>query len=201
MNAHSGCDSWSVAEAREYLRGALVVEHEVGIDICHETHRKRIFWNPFNFREIIKGDETLSKLKVNLDISHWVVCLERCFATEASERENGAVDMWWPEVLDLLKHHVFMMHTRVGYGEGPQVPDPAAPEYKNEVAAHMGWWSEIMKAQIKQGKVCFCEPEHGPWPYQQSVPHTGMKPTHDIWEANNHVANLIREEWPNICKA
>lgn len=119
VNAHSGCDSWSIEDSKAFLKGALVIEKEVEILICHETHRRRIFWNPFNFRDILKGDESLAELKVNLDISHWVVCLERIFATESSEKENGAVDGWWPEVLDLLKKHCYMIHARVGYGEGP----------------------------------------------------------------------------------
>jgi len=65
----------------------------------------------------------------------------------------------------------------------------------------MGWWEEIMKAMIAQGRVCNVEPEHGPWPYQQSVPSTDMKPTHDIWKANNHVIGLIKERWPAMVES
>ena len=41
INSHSGCDSWSIDEARQFLRGALAIEQEVGLPICHETHRRR----------------------------------------------------------------------------------------------------------------------------------------------------------------
>jgi hypothetical protein len=44
----------------------------------------------------------MAKVKVNLDISHWVVCLERIFGTENSLKVNGEVDEWWPEVLEML---------------------------------------------------------------------------------------------------
>ena len=58
-----------------------------------------------------------------------------------------------------------------------------------------------MKAMIAQQRVCNVEPEHGPWPYQQSVPSTGMAPTHDIWESNKHVLKLVKERWPAIVDA
>jgi len=119
VNSHSGCDSWSIAEAREYLREALKVEKELGLTIVHETHRRRLFWNPFNFRDILKDDESLAEVKINLDISHWVVCLERCFATKESESENGPVDGWWTEVSEMLQKRCQFIHARVGYAEGP----------------------------------------------------------------------------------
>jgi hypothetical protein len=78
------------------------------------------------------------------------------------------------------------------------VPDPSAPEYAAEVKCHMGWWEDIMKAMIAQKRVCNVEPEHGPWPYQQSKPHTAMAPSHDIWQSNKHVIKLVKERWPAI---
>ena len=82
VNAHSGCDSWTISQSRDYLRQALKVEKELGIPIVHETHRRRIFWNPFNYRDILKGEKSLENIRVNLDISHWVVCLERIFGSK-----------------------------------------------------------------------------------------------------------------------
>lgn len=31
-----------------------MIEKEVGLPIAHETHRRRLFWNPFNFRDVLK---------------------------------------------------------------------------------------------------------------------------------------------------
>ena len=85
INSHSGCDSWSVDEACEYLKETVKIEKELEITVTHESHRRRIFWNPFNYRDIFKNQNDLPKdVKVNLDISHWVVCLERCFGSEQS---------------------------------------------------------------------------------------------------------------------
>lgn len=201
INSHSGCDSWSVEDSRVFLRGALAIEAEVGLPIVHETHRRRLFWNPFNFRDLLQGQEDLKAIKINLDISHWVVCLERIFDSPESHQMNGEVDGWWPEVLGMLKERVWLIHARVGYEEGPQVPDPAAAEYAAEVKCHLGWWEAIMKAMIVQKRVCNVEPEHGPWPYQQSKPGTEMAPSHDIWESNKHVIALVKERWPSIVES
>ena len=70
---------------------------------------------------------------------------------------NGQVDGWWPEVLDMLKNKCILIHARVGYEEGPQVPDPAAAEYAAEVVCHMGWWEAIMKGMISHKRVCYVD--------------------------------------------
>ena len=197
LNSHSGVDGWSIEQAREFLRGALAIEKEVGIEIFHETHRRRLFWNPFQTRDILAGQADLADVKLNSDISHWVVCLERTFGHPYSFVENSnQADPWFDEVMELLAKHCCMIHARVGYAEGPQVPDPAAPEYANELAAHLFYWEKIAKAQIAKGRVSIIEPEHGPWPYQQSIPNTNMAPTHDIWESNDFIKEQIRNIFP-----
>ena len=70
--------------------------------------------------------------------------LERTFDSPESHQMNGQVDGWWDEVLGMLQDRCWLIHARVGYEEGPQVPDPAAPEYAAEVKCHMGWWESIM---------------------------------------------------------
>ena len=65
-------------KAEEYLLKALEIEKELQIPIVHETHRRRIFWNPFQLRDLLKENSLLRSLKINLDISHWV-CVVRFF--------------------------------------------------------------------------------------------------------------------------
>lgn len=202
INSHSGCDSWSIAEAKEYLAGALKIEKELGIPICHETHRRRIFWQPYNFRDILKDDESLKDVKCTLDISHWVVCLERIFATEESGKENGeGMDYWWPEILEMLKQRTGLIHGRVGYGEGPQVPDPEAAEYAAEVKAHWMYWDNVIKGMLANKVDINFEGEFGPWPYQHSVPHNETKPNHDIWKSNNFICQMMRDRWPTLLES
>ena len=194
LNSHSGCDSWTIDQTRQFLRGALEVEKSLNTTIVHETHRRRIFWNPFNFRDVLKNQPDLEKVLINLDISHWVCVLERIFGSETSLHENGP-DEWWPEILEMVNERTFMIHARVGYAEGPQIADPTSPEYSSEVSQHLVYWEEAMKGMISNNRICFVEPEHGPWPYQQVAPHSNMTPVVDIWKANNHVAKLVRERF------
>ena len=65
-------------KAEEYLLKALEIEKALQIPIVHETHRRRIFWNPFQLRDLLKENSLLRSLKINLDISHWV-CVVRIF--------------------------------------------------------------------------------------------------------------------------
>ena len=96
VNSHGGCDCWSVEETRSFLKEALIIEKEIGIDVMHETHRRRILWNPFNYRDVFLDQIELNEIKVNLDISHWVVILERCFGSPESNFDNGSDDdAWW----------------------------------------------------------------------------------------------------------
>ena len=98
VNSHSGCDSWNIQEGRQYLLEALKIENDLGIEVMHETHRRRLFWNPWNYRDLLQGQSELESVKTNLDISHWVVILERCFGSPESIAENGCDDVWWNDV-------------------------------------------------------------------------------------------------------
>mmetsp|Transcript_64036 Transcript_64036/g.202596 ORF Transcript_64036/g.202596 Transcript_64036/m.202596 type:complete len:158 (+) Transcript_64036:482-955(+) len=74
-NVHSGHDSWGVEEGRKYMLEAANIEAASGILLSHETHRKRLMWNPWNFRDLMLALEG-EPVKITADISHWVVCCE-----------------------------------------------------------------------------------------------------------------------------
>ena len=79
------------------------------------------------------------------------------------------------------------IHARVGYAEGPQVPDPRAPEYLSALERHEGWWDQIITEQTRRGVTSITvEPEHGTDGYQQRLPYT-MVETADIWEVNKWI--------------
>jgi hypothetical protein len=69
INSHSGKDSWSQGESENFFAAAIEYEKELGIPICHETHRGRILYSPWVAREIIPK---FPQLKLNADLSHWV---------------------------------------------------------------------------------------------------------------------------------
>jgi hypothetical protein len=94
--------------------------------------------------------------------------------------------------VELAIQHSTYVHARVGHGEGPQVTDPRAPEWANEVETHLGWWKRIVAARRQQGAefIAFC-PEFGPAPYMPSLPYT-RQPVADLWEITVHMKELIR---------
>jgi len=84
---------------------------------------------------------------------------------------------------------------RVGYEQGPQVPHPAAPEYRYALLAHQRWWAQVWQAQRAQGReVTTMTPEFGPNGYLQAAPFTGM-PAGDLWEINRWVADTERRHF------
>jgi len=178
VNSHSGIDAWSFEESIEFFKEALKFEKEQNIKIIHETHRSRILYNPFITRDILKA---LPDLKINCDLSHFAVVCERVF--------NAPADLaYWPDLIQLLATHTHLIHMRVGYAHGPQVPDPSAKEYAIELENHEKWWDIIWEAQNSAGfEFSYVEPEHGPPPYLHTLPYTNM-PVANLWDVNSWIA-------------
>lgn len=62
----------------------------------------------------------------------------------------------------LLWNRTAHVHCRVGYENGPQVPDPRAPEWLPYVEEHEKWWDLIWDVQARRGdKVSTFVPEYG----------------------------------------
>lgn len=209
INSHSGSDTWSMDQNLEFFRAALKIEEEEGILVTHETHRRRILYNPWITRDVLKQ---LPQLKVNADFSHWVCVAERLF--------DDKLDDDWPEILEITAKSVYLIHARVGYCEGvlkrqkeresvfvlssnlsffsnflgPQVTDPSAPEFQAEWNAHLSWWTKIIEKQRKNGIELYIEPEHGPAPYLHTLPHTQM-PVANLWEVNSWIAKQLQSKF------
>ena len=78
--------------------------------------------------------------------------------------------------------------SRIGYEQGPQVPDPRAPEYAYALRAHQSWWKIIWHAQLNQNKeVTTMTPEFGPDGYLHAMPFS-CKPVANLWELNTWMA-------------
>lgn len=157
FNCHTGSDAWSMAEAEDFYGAALQVEKEIGVTLSHETHRVRYFANPWNTREILNR---FPELKLTCDLSHWICVAERLLQD-------------CEDIIDLCAAHCHHIHARVGYEEGPQVPDPRAPEWSVHLETHEAWWDKIWKAQEARGsKLSTLTPEFGPPPYLHTIPYT-----------------------------
>ncbi len=157
INAHSGSDAWSLAEAEDFYGAAIELEQQLGVAIAHETHRLRCFGNPWITRAIL---ERFPSLKLTCDFSHWVCVAERLLS------DCG-------RIIQLAAQHCHHVHARVGYEEGPQVPDPRAPEWAGHLAAHESWWDTIWTSQLQRGmEMSTLTPEFGPPPYLHTLPYT-----------------------------
>jgi sugar phosphate isomerase/epimerase len=173
ITSHSGRDGFSPAESLEFFRGAAEIEADLGLPVAHETHRGRILFNPWITRAVLEAEPSI---QLCADFSHWVCVCERLLDGEE-------------EIVRLAASRTSHVHARVGYEQGPQVPDPRAPEYSAQVAAHEKWWDWIWDSQAASGAVVSTlTPEFGPPPYLHTSPST-----------NQPVANLAEIcEWQTV---
>jgi sugar phosphate isomerase/epimerase len=183
INAHSGRDAFTRTEAETFYREALKIEADFGIPIAHETHRSRTFYNPWITRDILLE---FPGLKLCCDYSHWVTVCERLIDEES-------------DILKLCAERCLHIHARVGYEQGPQVPDPRAPEYQSYVEAHERWWDIIWDTQMKSGRdYLTLTPEFGPAPYLQVLPHTSepVASLEDIclWQMQRQRSRFMRRQ-------
>jgi hypothetical protein len=180
FNAHSGYDNWSPAEAEDFYGQSLALEEHAGVPVSHETHRSRYFATPWQTRHIL---ERFPGLRVTCDFSHWVCVCERLLP------DLG-------ETIALAARHCHHLHARVGFEEGPQVPDPSAPEYAPHLAAHEAWWDQVWQSQQSRGLAqSTLTPEFGPPPYMHTLPHTRLPVANlaDVcdWMARRQAARFV----------
>jgi hypothetical protein len=72
------------------------------------------------------------------------------------------------------------------------VPNPVAPEWENEVKAHVAIWEKIIRSY--SGDVFTVTTEFGPPPYMQTVPFT-KQPLADQWEANVWIMKALKSRF------
>jgi hypothetical protein len=176
VNSHTGNDFWTSEQNLAFIALGDRYAKQVGIPVLHETHRGRF---SYTLPEAVSMLRKFPNLKYTLDVSHWMVVHERLL-TES--------DPLLQEIFPSVDH----IHARVGFAEGPQVPNPAAPEWKNEVKAHLDIWEKIIRSQT--GKVFTVTTEFGPPPYMATVPFTNQ-PLADQWEANVWIMNALKSRF------
>ena len=186
INAHSGQDAFSEDQSIRLFEGALQLEAKCGLPIAHETHRGRILFNPWITSKLLTR---FPQLKLCCDFSHWVCVCERLIEDQAGIIRQCA---------DRCLH----VHARVGYEQGPQVPDPRAPEYRRHLEAHEAWWRLVWRAQERRGfRVSTLTPEFGPPDYQHTLPFTRM-PVSNLeeicdWQARRQMENFAHRSRNN----
>ncbi|WP_306439359.1 MULTISPECIES: sugar phosphate isomerase/epimerase family protein [Paenibacillus] len=165
INSHSAKDAMPFDEQAAFFEKALAVEQRLGIPVGHETHRGRAMFTPWTTAALLRE---FPELKLTADFSHWVCVCESLLQDQK-------------ESLEMAFQRTIHVHSRVGYAQGPQVPHPAAPEYKTELSAHEDWWKQIIQARANSGMPLTFTPEFGPPDYMPRLPFTGQ-PVADLWQ-------------------
>ncbi|WPP49219.1 sugar phosphate isomerase/epimerase family protein [Catalinimonas niigatensis] len=178
INCHSGRDYFTFAQNKQIVDYTTQKNRSSGINIYHETHRSRMLFAAHITRQFI---ENIPELRLTLDISHW------CNVHESLLQDQE-------ETVKLALSRTGHVHARVGHAESPQVTDPRAPEWKQEVETHFAWWDQVVKQSIAQGQALTMTAEFGPPNYMAMVPFT-RQPLADLWDVNAYMMQLWRERY------
>ncbi|MEO8615450.1 MAG: TIM barrel protein [Luteolibacter sp.] len=180
INTMAGYDGWSAADALRFHEGLVRLQDKHDIIISVETHRGRSTYSPWLTRDLLKA---LPELRITCDFSHWCVVSERLILDE------------FKDILELAALHAHHIQPRVGYDQGPQVPDPRAPEHAAALAAHERWWASVWDSMAARGFTRFTmTPEFGPDGYLQCAPFTRI-PVASLWEINRWIGLRQRERF------
>ncbi|MEK6481003.1 TIM barrel protein [Catalinimonas sp. 4WD22] len=178
INCHSGRDYFTFEQNKQIIDYTTQKHRETGINIYHETHRSRMLFAAHIARQFI---ENIPELRLTLDISHW------CNVHESLLQDQQ-------ETVTLALSRTGHVHARVGHAESPQITDPRAPEWKQEVETHFAWWDQVVKQSIEQGRTLTMTAEFGPPNYMPMVPLT-RQPLADLWDVNAYMMQLWRERY------
>ncbi|WP_373518647.1 sugar phosphate isomerase/epimerase family protein [Pricia sp.] len=177
INCHTGGDFFTFEQNKAFIDTANKIAKENDIPIYHETHRSRFSFNLPDTEQYLKA---LPDLKLTLDISHWMVVHESLL--EGQDENLGIV-------IDRT-HHI---HARVGHQEGPQVNDPAAPEWQNALNRHLDIWEKVIRKRWSENDEPFTiTTEFGPPNYMPTLPYTQI-PVTDQWKANIFIMEALKE--------
>jgi len=178
INCHSGRDYFSYDQNKTLIDHTLQLAKQTGIKICHETHRSRMLFAAPVARHYF---DTVPDLRITFDVSHW------CNVSETLLHDQQ-------ETIDIALQRVDHIHARIGHPEGPQVNDPRAPEWKDALAAHLGWWDKVMEMKKQKGDTMTVLTEFGPPDYMPTLPYT-RQPLGDQWAINVHMMHLVRDRY------
>ena len=179
INSQTGKDSFSIEENARLVEVAAQISAARDVPIYHEVHRGKFSFCPQMTMPML---DRFPEMKMTADISHWVNVSES-FLEE------------YPEEIDRLISSTAHIHARVGFLEGPQVPDPRAPEWTFALERHLEWWDRMVAAQREAGQsLITISPEFGPYPYMPMIPfdHT---PVSSQWDINVFMKDLLKDRY------
>ncbi|HWW42745.1 hypothetical protein, partial [Pedobacter sp.] len=179
INSHTGRDWFSLKQQLELIDVAQDFSEKTGITVVHETHRGRLGFAPQLANELFERREDY---KITADLSHWTCVTE-------SMLEN------FEQIVEQAIRRTRHVHARIGHENGPQVPDPRAPEWSYALDIFLGWWDRIVALNLQLGhaQLTFTT-EFGPPPYMPTIPFVNT-PVADQFEINCYIKNLLKDRY------
>lgn len=175
INSHTASDVFPYEDNLRIFTRACELARASGLTFTHETHRSRPTSSGPQTRRYL---DALPDLHLTADFSHW-------FCVHESDLANQ------PQNVALAIARTRHIHARVGFDQGPQVPDPLAPEWADWTARHLALWRRIIAARQATGaSFLTLTPEFGPPPYMPIEPHT-QRPLADAWTVNVNFRNWL----------
>lgn len=178
INTHTGKDHFTFEENKRLIDIAFSISGRTGIKIIHETHRGRFGFAAHIARNYL---QRIPGLRITFDVSHW------CNTAESLLEDQD-------EAVALALSHTDHIHARIGFAQGPQVPDPRDPRWANEMEFHVGCWDKIIAEKKRSGSSITITPEFGPAPYMMHLPFS-EKPLADQWDINLFIMKLLKERY------
>jgi sugar phosphate isomerase/epimerase len=177
INTQTGKDFFSYKQNHELIQIADEIAENYGVKIIHETHRGK-----FSFALHILA-EFLAKipdLRISLDISHWINVAESWLDNQQDS-------------LDLALSRTEHMHARVGFPEGPQIPDPRVPEWQEALQRHVSVWQKVIDKRREDGREeITITTEFGPYPYMTILPSNKL-PIANQWDVNVFIMQHLKQ--------
>ena len=178
INSQTGKDFFNYEQNQALIEVAKDVEQKSGVKVLHETHRGKFSFAAHITKQFL---QRIPDLRLTFDLSHW------CNVAETMLEDQE-------EAVDLAIERTDHIHARVGFAEGPQIPDPRANEWESTVKIFINWWQRIIARAKKEGKNEFTiTSEFGPFPYMTIQPFTAM-PITDQWAVNVYMMELLKKE-------
>lgn len=177
INSHSGRDYFSLDDQLRVLDTAATFVQRHGIRVVHETHRGRIGYSPASAQILfdLRPDYALTA-----DLSHWV-CVTESYLEGYPEQVREAI------------RRATHLHARVGFPQGPQVPDPFAPEWAEALRHFLIWWDAAVDQHQRAGADYFTiTPEAGPPPYMWTL---DGRPLAHSWDVNLAMQQFLRRRY------
>ena len=181
ISVQAGREFYSDEQIAACLEVSSKVSSATGIPIYQETHRNKWSYAAHAvYPQLLKHPD----LSLTLDLSHWF-----CVSESYLEDQQPAVE--------LAIRHTKHVHARVGHTEGPQVWEPAAPEYEAALQQHLAVWDKWIAQMNEKAPFCTITPEFGPPPYMVFAGRAGT-PFDEQWRVNLWMKNFLEKRYASI---